>query len=201
MSNQQPESVSTSALTARLLLFAAGMFVFGVFVLPPVYDVFCEVTGLGGKTNEQAAENVVAAADETRELSLEFVTTVNQYAPWEFRPVVEKMTIHPGGLYEAMFVAQNLTDQFKTAQAVPSVSPAQAATYFKKLDCFCFSAQEFTPGEVKEMPVRFIVDSDLPDFIDTITLSYTFFDTAGATDDAAMSENMEHGADSAHGAR
>lgn len=202
MSDKKPESVSTRALTARLLLFAAGMFVFGVFVLPPVYDVFCEVTGLGGKTSGQAAENVVADADESRELNLEFVTTVNQYAPWEFRPAVEKMTIHPGGLYEAMFVAQNLTDQFKVAQAVPSVAPAQAATYFKKLDCFCFSAQEFAPGEVKEMPVRFIIDSDLPDFIDTITLSYTFFDTAGTTDDAAMSENMEHGAaDTAHGAR
>ena len=201
MRNTKPESVSTNALTARLLLFAAGMFVFGVFVLPPVYDVFCEVTGLGGKTNERAAENVVAAADESRELSLEFVTTVNQYAPWEFRPAVEKMTIHPGGLYEAMFVAQNLTDQFRVAQAVPSVAPAQAASYFKKLDCFCFSAQEFLPGEVKEMPVRFIVDSDLPDFIDTITLSYTFFDTGGTTDDAAMPENMDHGADSAHGTR
>jgi len=202
MSNKSPVSVSTNALTARLLAFAAGMFIFGVFVLPPVYDVFCEVTGLGGKTNNQAATNVVAVADESRELNLEFVATVNQYAPWEFHPVVEKMTIHPGGLYEATFIAHNLTDQSKTAQAVPSVSPAQAAGYFKKLECFCFTAQEFSPGEEKEMPVRFLVDSDLPDYIDTITLSYTFFDTAGLADDAAATSSItEHGADAPHGAR
>ncbi|MGI9203107.1 MAG: cytochrome c oxidase assembly protein [Woeseiaceae bacterium] len=201
MSKEKPGPISTGALTARLLMFAAGMFVFGVFVLPPVYDVFCEVTGLGGKTNDRAAENVVATTDESRELNLEFVTTVNQYAPWEFQPAIEKMSIHPGGLYEATFIAKNLTDQHKTAQAVPSVSPAQAASYFKKLDCFCFTAQEFEPGEEKEMPVRFVVDSDLPDFIDTITLSYTFFDAAGASGDAATSENMQHGADAAHSAR
>lgn len=201
MSNEKPGSISTSALTARLLLFAVGMFVFGVFVLPPVYDVFCEVTGLGGKTNSEAATNVVAIADESRELNLEFVAAVNQYAPWKFRPTVDKMTIHPGGLYEATFIAHNLTDQPKTAQAVPSVSPAQAASYFRKLECFCFTAQEFSPGEEKEMPVRFLVDSDLPDYIDTITLSYTFFDTAGITDDSAASTNTEHGADGAHGAR
>lgn len=201
MSDRKPESISTRALTMRLLAFAAGMFIFGVFVLPPVYDVFCEVTGLGGKTSNQAATNVVTAADESRELNLEFVATVNQYAPWEFRPAVEKMTIHPGGLYEATFIAQNLTDQAKTAQAVPSVSPAQAASYFKKLECFCFTAQEFSPGEEKEMPVRFLVDSDLPDYIDTITLSYTFFDTAGLAGDAATSAIAEHGSDAAHGAR
>jgi len=76
-----------------------------------------------------------------------------------------------------MFFAHNLTDRQKIAQAVPSVAPPQAAKHFKKLECFCFSQQEFTAGERKEMPVRFIIDSALPDHIDTITLSYTFFDT------------------------
>jgi len=124
-----------------------------------------------------ANATVEEAADLTRSVDLEFVTTVNQYAPWEFAAEVDTMTIHPGQLHEAIFYAKNLTDRRKIAQAVPSVAPPQAAKHFKKLDCFCFEQQEFEAGERKAMPVRFIVDSDLPDYIDTITLSYTFFDT------------------------
>ena len=102
------------------------------------------------------------------------------------------MTIHPGGIYEATFLATNLTNRHKIAQAVPSVAPAQAARYFKKLECFCFTAQEFAPGETKRMPVRFIVESDLPDYIDTITLAYTFFDTARATDATPTAMHTAH---------
>ena len=90
-------------------------------------------------------------------------------------------------MYEAFFVARNLSDQNKVAQAVPSVAPQQAAKYLKKLDCFCFTTQEFSAREEKEMPVRFVIDSDLPDYIDTITLSYTFFD---ATRFSAVSADM-----------
>ena len=166
-------------LAFSLLAFAVGMLAFAFVVLPPLYDVFCEVTGLGGRTNATAAvveETQQVVSD--REVRLEFVTTVNQYAPWEFAASTDGMIIHPGKLHEAMFMAKNLTDRDKIAQAVPSVAPPQAAKYFKKLDCFCFTQQAFGPQETKEMPVRFIVDSDLPEHIDTITLSYTFFDTA-----------------------
>jgi len=166
----------SGALAGRLLLFAVGMFAFG-YALVPLYDVFCEITGFGGRTN--AAPVVVAeAVDSNRSIRLEFVTTVNEYAPWEFRSAVAGMTVHPGGLYEATFVATNLTDRPMTAQAVPSVAPARAGKYFKKLDCFCFTPQEFAAHETRELPVRFIIDSGLPEYVDTITLSYTFFDTA-----------------------
>ena len=167
------------------------MFGFG-FLLVPIYDVFCEVTGFGGKTNSEAATNVVAIADVNRDIDLEFVTTVNQYAPWQFHAELDGMTVNPGGLYEAWFVATNLTDQHKIAQAVPSVAPQQAAGYFKKLDCFCFSNQEFMPGEIKRMPVRFVIDSDLPEYVDTITLSYTLFDTARLTDNSAEMSHPGH---------
>jgi len=188
------DTISTKALTTRLLLFAVGMFGFG-FLLVPIYDVFCDLTGFGGRTNSEAATGVEVAADVNRDIDLEFVTTVNQYAPWEFRAELDSMTVHPGGLYEAWFVATNLTDRHKIAQAVPSVAPQQAAAYFRKLDCFCFSNQEFMPGEVKRMPVRFVVDSDLPEFVDTITLSYTFFDTARLTDN---SDEMAHPGHATH---
>lgn len=178
-------------LIASLLTFVGAMLVFAFVVLPPLYDVFCEVTGLGGRTNSTAAEiSEVPSEVSDRIVRLEFVTTVNQYAPWEFTSGIASMEIQPGKLYETAFFARNLTDREKVAQAVPSVAPPQAAKHFKKLECFCFSAQEFAPREFKEMPVRFIIDSDLPEHIDTITLSYTFFDTArlsSADDEAAHS--------------
>ena len=188
---RKPKDISTKALTGRLLALAVGMFAFG-FALVPLYDVFCEVTGFGGRTNSEAAVAVETVVDESREIALEFVTTVNQYAPWEFHAELDGMTVHPGGLFEAWFVATNLTDKHKIAQAVPSVAPQQAAAHFKKLDCFCFSNQEFMPNEEKRMPVRFIIDSDLPDYDDTITLSYTLFDTARLTDNSAEMAHPGH---------
>ena len=177
-------------LLVSLLAFAGGMLAFSLVVLPPLYDVFCEVTGLGGRTNETAATvEETNRAVTGREVRLEFVTTVNQYAPWEFAASTDSMTIEPGKLHEAMFLATNLTDRDKVAQAVPSVAPPQAAKHFKKLDCFCFTQQAFGPQETKEMPVRFIVDSELPEHIDTITLSYTFFDAARVSRVESSSEH------------
>ncbi len=178
------------SLALRLTALAAGMFAFG-FALVPLYDVFCEITGFGGRTNE-APVAVAEHRDESREIRLEFMTTVNEYAPFEFRSSVRSMQINPGGLYEATFFAKNLSGSAKVAQAVPSVAPSQAGGHFKKLDCFCFETQEFAAGEERELPVRFIVDSDLPDYVDTITLSYTFFDTA------RLSDASEHAGSHAH---
>jgi cytochrome c oxidase assembly protein subunit 11 len=107
-------SISSKALAGRLLLMAVAMFAFG-FLLVPLYDAFCEVTGLGGKTNRVAATNVGMTVDASREITLEFVTTVNAYAPWQFASKVNEMTVHPGGMYEAFFVAHNLSEQDKVA--------------------------------------------------------------------------------------
>jgi len=188
---KQARDVDSKSLAGRLVLLAIVMFGFG-FLLVPVYDAFCEITGLGGKTNSVAATDVATEVDQTREINLEFVTTVNQYAPWEFHSRRKEMTVHPGGMYEAIFIARNLTDKGKIAQAVPSVAPPQAAKYFRKLECFCFTSQEFAPGEEKEMPVRFIVDFDLPDYIDTITLSYTLFDATMLTDNSVVEHGTSH---------
>lgn len=168
--------IATRSLVLRLVLIVPGMFGFG-FLLVPAYDVFCDITGLGGRTNEQPAQ-VVEAVDAAREVDLEFVTTVNASAPWTFRPAAARMPVHPGGLYEATFVATNLTNNEKIAQAIPSVAPPVAAKHVKKIDCFCFTTQAFEPKETRELLVRFVVDRELPDYVDTITLSYTLFDTA-----------------------
>ena len=163
------------SLVGRLLIMTAAMFAFG-FALVPLYDVFCEITGFAGRTNETAAI-VVEAPDFNREIRVEFVTTTNSYAPFEFGADVDSMTVTPGKMYFATFTAKNLTSEDKIAQAVPSVSPVSAAAHFKKIECFCFTSQEFLANEERAMPLQFIVDPDLPDYVDTISLQYTFFDT------------------------
>ena len=159
-----------------MLILTAAMFGFG-FALVPLYDVFCEITGFGGRTNTESVA-VEEAPDLSREIRVEFVTTVNSYAPFEFDADLNSMTVHPGKMYFATFTARNMTENDKVAQAVPSVAPVAAAEHFVKIECFCFNSQEFAGNEEKAMPLQFIVDPDLPDYVDTITLQYTFFDTA-----------------------
>ena len=163
-------------LVTSLLVIVVGAFGFG-YALVPLYDVFCEITGFAGRTNTETVA-VTEAPDLSREIRVEFVTTVNAYAPFEFGADADSMTVNPGKMYFATFTAKNLTDEDKVAQAVPSVAPGAAAQYFVKIECFCFDQQAFTANEERAMPLQFIVDPDLPDYVDTITLQYTFFDTA-----------------------
>ncbi|HET6630965.1 MAG TPA: cytochrome c oxidase assembly protein [Woeseiaceae bacterium] len=173
--SEENRQESTGWLAIRLAAVAVGMFGFG-YLLVPAYSVFCEITGLGGRTNETPV-TAVAAPEMDRSVDIEFVTTVHQAAPWTFEAEAPGMSVHPGGIYEAMFVAENLSGHRQIAQAVPSIAPSGAAEYFKKLECFCFTTQEFAPNEERELLVRFVVDRDLPEYFDTITLSYTLFDT------------------------
>lgn len=187
MSDKDTESqeISSAAFTRRLLLMAVAMFGFG-YLLVPLYSVFCELTGFGGKPNQTAA-SVVENVDENRTVNIEFVTTVNEYAPWKFSAAAADMEIHPGKLYRASFVARNLSHSSKTGQAVPSIVPVEAARYFRKTECFCFTQQAFSPDEERELEVQFIVDPNLPSYIDTVTLSYTFFDTARVSQNNVLS--------------
>jgi cytochrome c oxidase assembly protein subunit 11 len=171
-----PENKRHRSLVGQLIIMTVAMFGFG-FLLVPLYDVFCEITGFGGRTNAEAAV-VEEAPDLTREIRVEFVTTVNSYAQFEFAADVDSMTVNPGKMYYATFTAKNLAGIDKVAQAVPSVAPTTAAEHFTKIECFCFTSQEFLAGEERAMPLQFIVNPDLPDYVDTITLQYTFFDTA-----------------------
>lgn len=168
--------LSNRSLTARLLVFAVAMFAFGFLVLPPLYDVFCDITGFGGRGNSTAVA-ATEAPDVSRTVRIEFITTVNEYAPWVFSADVDSMEVHPGKMYFATFSATNRSDRHLTGQAVPSIAPASANEYFKKIDCFCFTSQEFTAQEERALPLQFIIDSNLPDYVDTITLSYTMFAT------------------------
>lgn len=166
---------ANSRLTRKLLLVTVAMFGFG-FALVPLYSVFCQVTGLNGKTERidaQAARNLTV--DETRWVNVEFTASVNNGMPWELKPIQAHLRVHPGAINSIAYYARNPTSEAITGQAVPSLAPGQAAAHFKKLVCFCFDRQVLQAGEAKEMPVRFIVDSKLPPEIQTVTLSYTFF--------------------------
>ena len=175
---REPQAkISNRSLTVRLLIFAIGMFAFGFLVLPPLYDVFCDITGFGGRTNTSALA-AVEQPDLTRTVRIEFVTTVNEYAPWTFSADVDSMEVHPGKMYFATFSATNRSAKQLVGQAVPSIAPVTANEYFQKIECFCFSSQEFAANEKRALPLQFIVDPELPDYVDTITLSYTLFNIA-----------------------
>lgn len=167
-------------LVRRLLWVTAGMFAFG-FAMVPFYDVLCKITGLNGKTGGRVVAVEPMRVDESRTITVEFVANLNLGAPWEFAPQVARMQVHPGQFYQTHFWAKNLADQPMTGQAIPSVSPGLAATHFQKIECFCFTHQQFQAGEGKEMPVTFRIDPELPSDVRVVTLSYTFFriDNAG----------------------
>lgn len=160
----------------RLALVVAAMFGFG-YALVPLYDVLCEITGLGGRTGVVEARALDGAIDTSRTIKVQFIGTVNSRLPWEFRPDVPSMEVHPGQVYEATYFARNLSADATTGQARPSVAPSVASLHFNKTECFCFVEQKFAPGESRTMPVRFVLSRDIPAEITTVTLSYTFFNT------------------------
>jgi cytochrome c oxidase assembly protein subunit 11 len=162
-------------LTLKLGAFALGSFAFG-FALVPLYDVICDITGFGNQKSLAEQRLTVENPDDSRTITIDFMTDLPSVGSWEFRPVVASMKINPGRLYKAEFLAHNLTGHATTAQAVPNIMPGQAAGYFRKTECFCFTPQHFAVDEERPMTVRFVVDPAIPRSVDRITLSYTFYD-------------------------
>lgn len=166
-------------VTVKLTILVVGMFVFAIFVLPPLYDVFCDITGLNGKTGQQY-KAVSAGIDKSRTVKVQFLATNNETMPWHFKPMISEIRVHPGEEIEVKFYAKNPTKNDMVGQAVPSVIPFKAAEYFHKTECFCFNNQPLKAGESAELPLRFIVDRDVAKTVNTITLSYTMFDITAA---------------------
>ncbi|CAJ2376826.1 MAG: cytochrome c oxidase assembly protein [Gammaproteobacteria bacterium] len=175
-----------------LFLIPALMFGFG-YLMVPIYNVFCDWTGLNGKTGEMSAsEAVLLKADTSRSIRVEFTASLNDGTPLDFTPSAPSMNAHPGRTYRATYTARNLKGEAMTGQAVPSVSPAKAAGFFNKTECFCFTRQEFAAGEQRELPLVFVIEPDLPPDIDTITLAYTFFDVDAPPEKSADGHASAH---------
>ena len=171
--------VDNKKIITRLLFAVVAMFGFG-FAMVPLYDVFCDITGLNGKTGEQVTLSETLEVDTSREIKVEFIASLNEEMPWEFRPVQKSVRVHPGEPTRIDYVAINKTDNEIIGQAVPSVAPGLAAQYFQKTECFCFTEQVLKAKEERIMPVVFVVDPEVSEDINEITLSYTFFIKPGS---------------------
>ena len=175
----------------RSLLFVViAMFGFG-FALVPLYDVFCDITGLNGKTGDQYVSAEPIQVDTSREIKVEFLANLNAEMPWEFKPLTNVVKVHPGEAARIEYVARNKTDRDIIGQAVPSVTPGLAAAHFQKTECFCFTEQVLKAGEEKIMPVVFMIDPSVDEDVHEVTLSYTFFIKQGSEDAKAETVNKQ----------
>lgn len=179
MHDGKPQPRNLRVANRRLALKLAGvtvaMFAFG-YALSPMYDVMCRALGINGKTGRTDVQTVAAQpVDMSRTVTVEFTGLATSGLPWEFKPLTKKMELHPGETREVKYLVHNLAKEEITGQAIPSVTPGESAPHFKKIECFCFTRQTLKPGETREMPVRFVVDAGLDKDIQTITLSYSFF--------------------------
>jgi cytochrome c oxidase assembly protein subunit 11 len=170
-------------MVGKLCVITLGMFGFG-YALVPIYNAICEMTGInilalserevpGQRTSVPANTQV----DTSRTITVEF--DVNTRGPWDFKPAVRSLQVHPGELTTVVYEFQNIQNRTMAAQAIPSYAPQQASSHFNKLECFCFTQYTLAPGEKKEWPVAFVIDPRLPKDVTTITLSYTFFEVGG----------------------
>jgi cytochrome c oxidase assembly protein subunit 11 len=160
---------------AKVAMVALAMFGFG-YALVPLYDLACQALGLNGKTGRIEAQALgVPATPVARTVTVEFTGNATSGLPWEFRPMTKRLDVRPGDTVVVNYYVRNTATETVTGQAVPSVAPSRAAPYFKKVECFCFTQQELKAGETREMPVRFTVSPDLAPEVQTITLSYAFF--------------------------
>jgi len=167
-------------MVAKLLVVVAAMTAFG-YALVPLYRHICEALGInvlslaenGGKRELPANSQV----DKSRSITVEF--DANARGPWDFKPAVTSVQVHPGEMATVMYEFRNRQDRTMAAQAIASYAPHQAAAHFNKVECFCFNEYTLQPGEARQWPVVFYIDPRLPRDVTTITLSYTFFEVGG----------------------
>jgi cytochrome c oxidase assembly protein subunit 11 len=204
-SGQSRENTATSerwsrentATMRKLLIVTCVMFGFG-FAMVPFYKKLCEVVGLNSIVKADAATNT--QVDTSRSLTMEFDVNVRDGLPWSFRPIEKSVRFHPGELVQVEFEIRNESDRPLTGQAIPSWGPQVAGRHLRKLDCFCFTQQTLQPGEMRRMPVVFVVDTTLPTDLNYVTLSYTFFLVEGrARNDAPPSRFQVEGRDGKSG--
>ena len=183
-------------MVGKLAVVAAGMFAFG-YALVPIYKAICEMTGINilalGERNITGAKPALPAntqIDRSRTITVEF--DANSRGPWEFKPAQRSLQVHPGELATVLYEFQNVQNRRMAAQAIPSYAPQQASTHFNKLECFCFNQYTLEAGEKKSWPVVFVIDPKLPRNVNTITLSYTFFEVGSKTPPAPVADAGRH---------
>ena len=170
---------SNPRLLGKLVVIAAAMFGFG-YAMVPIYKAICEVTGVGLLTQrDEEAEKFArnTQVDTSRSVVVEF--DANGRGAWLFKPEKRTMTVHPGELVTVNYELVNTQPRAMAGQAIPSYAPQQSGPYFPEIECFFFKQQALEANEIKRFPVVFVVDPKLPKDVNTITLSYTFFEVGG----------------------
>jgi cytochrome c oxidase assembly protein subunit 11 len=176
MSKQRTRSSKNRRTTLLLSGLVVGMFGFG-FALVPLYDLFCKATGtqsLSQRSKIGQTDLTSGEVDIYRWVTVKFDTSVNPNLPWKFKAATHTIRVNPGKIYEVNFIAQNRSGSSVTGQAIPSIAPWQATPYFSKLECFCFNKQTLSANQSAEMPLRFMITTNLPSDIHSLTLSYSF---------------------------
>lgn len=163
----------------RLVVSAFLMFGFG-YALVPFYEKLCQVLDVNNLNKQDNTLPLNTQIDRSRNVTVEFDANLHKL-PWNFKPVTSSLVVHPGEVVTVEYEVSNTRENAVTGQAIPSYTPSAAMQYFQKLDCFCFKQQTLAAGETRRMPIAFLVSPDLPKDINTITLSYTFFEVPGAT--------------------
>lgn len=164
-------------LVIKLLLLTVASAAFG-FALVPFYESFCKAFGLNGKTSAMVVDTkevVKTGVDMSRPIKVQFTSTLMPGLPWRIRPLETEITVHPGEVRTTRFVVFNNSNKAVTGQAVPSITPGQAAKDFQKIECFCFQQQTMKPGETREMPLTFVISPTMDKDIAELTLAYAFF--------------------------
>jgi len=180
MSNKNKATqTSHRKLVRKLVLLAVGMFGFG-FAMWPLYNVFCDLTGLGGR-GVKVAESAGSVQKSDRQVKIRFDATVNSGLPWVFEARDKSSMVSLGEMTEAYYLAMNPEDQAVAGRAIYNVTPPEASLYFVKTECFCFTEQVLQANETREMPVYYFIQPDLPEHIKEITLSYTFYRDESST--------------------
>nr|WP_246318734.1 cytochrome c oxidase assembly protein [Peteryoungia desertarenae] len=175
--SQDPALKRSNTTVAIACVAFVGSMVGMAYAAVPLYQLFCQVTGLGGTTQrvEQLSEVVL-----DRTINVTFDANVSSSLPWDFKAIDKKVSPKIGETVEIRYVATNTSDRPVKGEAIFNVTPFEAGAYFNKVQCFCFTETTLQPGESMEMPVVFFVDPAIVDNEDTktinnITLSYTFF--------------------------
>ena len=163
----------------RLVVSAFLMFGFG-YALVPFYEKLCQVLDVNNLNKQDNTLPLNTQVDRSRNVTVEFDANLHKL-PWNFKPVTGSLVVHPGEVVTVEYEVSNTRENAVTGQAIPSYTPSAAMQYFQKLDCFCFKQQTLAAGETRRMPIAFLVSPDLPKDINTITLSYTFFEVPGVT--------------------
>lgn len=148
-------------------------------MMVPLYQLICKKEGINGRAARSVATvNETMAVDYSRTIKVDFITSLNNDLRFKFIPLQRQITIHPGERKLIYFYAENQTDKEITVQAIPSITPIEAARFLKKTECFCFTQQYFFKGQKAEMPVYFFIEPEIAKDIKEVVLSYTLFDAS-----------------------